>query len=179
MTTIIRNAKSSDILYIDSLRKKEGAALGFIPKAAYEDIVLKSAVDGRLRHLYSRLIICEDDGYNTGFCYASFSGSSARIFQIVVQEDSRRWHRAMLLEGEIDRHAKLLGSQFITCRVAADLESNFYWRAMGYTPIKMITSTWLNQRESKSKRPLIEYEKQLQAALFDLHQHIDNSMLAL
>lgn len=47
----------------------------------------------------------------------------------------------------------------MTCRVAYDFESNFFWRAMGYSPTGIATSTWLNQRQSKSKRPLIVYVK--------------------
>lgn len=169
MDTILRDALPCDLKYIDGLRKKEGSALGFIPLANYESVVMKAPVAGRLRHLYSTLLVTEDNGDLTGFCYTSFAENKAHIFQIVVQEDARRWQRALLMEGEVEREARKRGKTHITCRVAFDLESNFFWRAIGFIVIAQTTSTWLNQKESQSKRPIIVYEKQINASLFDLN----------
>ena len=99
----------------------------------------------------------------TGFCYASFHKNPATIIQIVVQEDARRWSRAMMLEGAVEDETRSRGLSEIKCRVAYDLESNFYWKAIGYRPIETTTSTWLNQKESKSKRPIIVYNKRIKA----------------
>ena len=49
--TILREGNIDDFIYIDSLRKKEGQALGFIPKAVYESILLKKKVANRNRFL--------------------------------------------------------------------------------------------------------------------------------
>jgi predicted GNAT superfamily acetyltransferase len=168
MNTILRDALPTDIKYIDSLRKKEGSALGFIPVANYESVAMKAPVAGRLRHLYSTLMVTEDEGDLTGFCYTSFAENKAHIFQIVVQEDARRWQRALLMEGAVEAEAKKRGKTHLTCRVAYDLESNFFWRAIGFVVIAQTTSTWLNQKESQSKRPIIVYEKQINASLFDI-----------
>ena len=97
----------------------------------------------------------------TGFCYASFSGDPATIIQIVVQQDARRWHRAMMMENAVDAEARERGLTSIKCRVALDLESNNYWKAIGYVPVQTVVSTWLNQCESKSKRPIVVYLKDL------------------
>ena len=164
--TILREATPSDLLYIDSLRKQEGAALGFIPKAAYESIVEKRRVGGRDRWKYGRLLVVEDAKTLTGFCYASCANEVVTIFQIVVQADARRWHRALLMADEIERWTRALSRPGITCRVAYDLESNSFCRAIGYQPMKQVISTWLNQRESKSRRPLWEYYKDLNNGLF-------------
>lgn len=162
----MRDAKPEDFIYIDSLRKKEGNALGFIPKDAYIGILERSRADGRARYRYSRLLVTTDNNDLTGFCYASYVEQMAKIFQIVVQQDARRWHRALMMADEVERDANRMGKRGITCRVAYDLESNWFWRAIGYTAVKQVTSTWLNQRESKSKRPLWQYEKQIGVDLF-------------
>jgi hypothetical protein len=158
-TTLLRDALPTDFLFIDSLRKKEGSALGFIPKDAYLGILTNTRPDGRDRWRYSRILVTVDNNDLTGFCYISYAGNFASIIQIVVQKDARRWHRALLMADEVERDARRFSKHGIKCRVAYDLESNTFWRAIGYVPMRLVTSTWLNQRESKSKRPLWHYQK--------------------
>lgn len=155
--TILRPGKIEDWGYIDSLRKKESGSLGFIPKNSYTTVLSKTSDGVRKRYEYVRINVVEDNGDLTGFCYASFHDIVAHIQQIVVQEDARRWYRATMLEQAVREEAVKSNCVGITCRVAFDLESNFFWRAMGYQPVRQITSTWLNQKESKSKRPLWVY----------------------
>ena len=159
--TELRDASPNDWLFIDALRKKEGNALGFIPKDAYLSIMEHAPRANRSRFLYQRLLVTVDNGDLTGFTYASYASDWASIIQIVVRSDARRWYRAMLMADEIERDAVRYGKKGITCRVAYDLESNFFWRAIGYIPIKQVVSTWLNQRESKSRRPLWVYKKEI------------------
>jgi predicted GNAT superfamily acetyltransferase len=166
--TILRDAIPSDWLYIDSLRKKEGNALGFIPKDSYMTVLERKTIRSRdaRAHLCNRVVVTTDNNDLTGFCFASFGTQYANIFQIVVQQDARRWHRALLMADEVEREAKQRGNFGIKCRVAYDLESNYFWRAIGYVPEQQVVSTWLNQRESKSKRPLWVYLKRLHNGLF-------------
>lgn len=167
--TTMRDATQHDLPYIESLRRKEGSALGFIPASVYEQTATRmlSTTDAnpRYRWLYMRLLVVEDNGDLTGFCLCSFATEIARILQIVVQEDARRWYRATLMADEVEREAVKRHKNAISCRVAMDLESNFYWRALGYTPVGEVVSTWLNQRESHSKRPLWVYEKRIDGQL--------------
>jgi predicted GNAT superfamily acetyltransferase len=165
-STIIRDAALSDFPYIDALRKREGSALGFLPKDAYLSVLTKTRIHNRDRWKYQRVWVTEDNGDLTGFCYASFTDDPATIIQIVVQDDARRWHRAMMMEEAVTEEAEKRSLSTIKCRVAVDLESNFYWRAIGYVPVSTEISTWLNQRESKSKRPIIVYQKDLGMPLF-------------
>ncbi len=164
--TQIRDALPMDFTYIDSLRKREGSALGFMPKDAYLSVLEKRRIHDRDRWKYQRIWVTEDNGELTGFCYASFTDDPATIIQIVVQDDARRWHRAMMMESSVDREARNRNLTSIKCRVAYDLESNWYWKAIGYTPIRTVISTWLNQRESASKRPIVIYQKDLGMPLF-------------
>ena len=66
---------------------------------------------------------------------------------------------------EIEREGMIRGNVGIKCRVASDLESNWFWRAIGYEPCALVVSTWLNQRESKSRRPIVLYRKPLSPLL--------------
>jgi hypothetical protein len=166
--TILREAVPQDFEYIDSLRKKEGSALGFLPKDAYMSVLHKARIANRDRWKYQKIWVTVDNGDLTGFCYASFANDPATIIQIVVQQDARRWHRAMLMEAAVSEEARNRTLTSIKCRVALDLESNFYWKAIGYQPVETVTSTWLNQKESKSKRPIIVYQKDMGMPLWSI-----------
>jgi hypothetical protein len=157
--TICRRGLPQDWLYIDSLRKKEGKSLGFLPKAVYESVLEQARVANRDRWKYQRIIVTVDNEELTGFCMWSIFSDWVKIFQIVVQEDARKWHRAMLMLDWVEAETNDLRKDGVTCRVAYDLESNFWWKAMGYQPTELVTSTWLNQRESQSKRPIWIYKK--------------------
>lgn len=164
--TVIIPARLEHIPYIDSLRKKEGDALGFIPMNSYLSIASRTGIGGRHRYLYDRLMVAIDNDDPTGFCYSSFHGQVAHIYQIVIQEDARRWERASLLESDVRKETLRRGNSGISCRVAYDIDANFFWRALGYVPLRQVTSTWLNQRESNSKRPLWHYQLDLGLPLF-------------
>lgn len=158
--TIVRDAEPNEFIYIDSLRKREANALGFIPKEAYQSILERRRIRNRSRWLYCRIIVTVDNDDLTGFCYASFASEYAKIHQIAVQEDARRWHRASLLLSEIEREAAKRGNAGVKARVAMDLEANFFWRAFGYEPVASALSTFLNQKESEKKRQLWIYCKE-------------------
>jgi GNAT superfamily N-acetyltransferase len=164
--TLIRFGTPGDLPAVEALRRVDGADLGFIPKAKYEHIVYQTFDRGRRRWEYESLYVATDEGDVTGFCLANYSRGRAKIEQICVRQDVRRLERAMRLEATVEAEAQRRWCPLIRCRVAFDIEANFFWRAVGYRPIATTTSTWLNLRESKSRRPLVVYEKQLQAALF-------------
>ena len=107
--TILREGNIKDFLYVDSLRKKEGKALGFIPKSVYESILLKKKVANRNRFLYSQIILTVDNGENTGFCYFTYAGQDLHIQQIAIQNDARRLHRALMLLDYVEKIAKQKG----------------------------------------------------------------------
>lgn len=158
--TLLRHGSWDDWLPLDSLRKKEGAALGFIPKAVYESVLTGTRVANRDRWKYQDVLITQDNGEMTGFCMTSYAKPYANIFQIVVRADARRWHRALMMADAVESKAKTLNKEGVTCRVAVDLESNFFWSAIGFSIEGQTISTWLNQGESQSKRPLNIYRKQ-------------------
>lgn len=140
-----------------------------MPKAKYEHIVLKTSDRGRDRWKYEWLIVAEDNEDITGFLLTGFHRDGCKMQQLCVRNDARRMERALRLVDACEVEARKRGSLRIRCRVAADIEANFFWRAAGYQPIAQTISTWLNVKESLSRRPLLIYDKSLaQGSLFDL-----------
>ena len=160
----VRHALPSDLLAVESLRRADGKDLGFVPKAKYEHIVNRDSDRGRIRHLYEWLLVRTDEGDVNGFCLAGFHRMGCKIEQICVRADARRMERALSLADAVETEAKRRNSGRIRCRVAYDIEANLFWRAAGYVPTATVVGTWLNLRESKSRRPLIVYDKPLSQA---------------
>mgnify|MGYP001324685615 CR=1 FL=1 len=175
-TTYLVEAKTGDFLFIDSLRKKEGSALGFIPKAVYESIIEKKRIANRDRWKYSKILITIDNGEKTGFCYITYAKQDIHIQQIVIQKDARRWQRAKMMLDYVECFCNKIGKTAITARVAIDLESNIFWKGCGYNIETTTTSTWLNQKESKSKRPLHYYIKYINSIFLTVKKTPTNEM---
>lgn len=134
--TVVRPATLEDMTYITSLANKESKALGFIPKTAYE-----AAINGvkPSKHRWSdtcndRIFMCEENGDPVGYVMMSY-GQRAKVNQICIQSDARLIERGKkLLQAGID-HAALKGISDFGCGCADDLESNIFWRAMGWQKI--------------------------------------------
>lgn len=168
--TMLYRGIPSDWSFLDALRKKEGKALGFIPKERYLSIMERRESYGRARYRYEDVLIAFDNDDPTGFAYVSYGPKShvGNIYQIVIREDARRWHRAALVLDYFEAQATERLCTTAKCRVAVDLEANHFWQAMGYRITGEAVSTFLQRTESKSGRVLSEYEKPLspEASLF-------------
>lgn len=161
--TSTRVAKGSDYTYVEMLRRREDDALGFIPKDRYLSVLEERPSCGRDRWRYERLWLADDDGEPTGFCYAAFPARTgvAKLWQVCVQEDARRWHRALLLVKRAEAEATRRGLRAVEARVAADLEANLFWRAAGYEATGTDVSTFLAREKAQSGRLLVVYRKTL------------------
>ena len=155
----IRPATIDDLPAIDAMRKADGDSLGFVPIQKYEHIVNQTLDRGRPRWAYEWLLVCIDSREITGFVLSGFHRTGCKVEQICIRQDARLLERATLLLSAIEDEAETRQRPKIKCRVAADIAANSFWNALDYTPVAEVTSTWLNVRESKSKRPLIHYEK--------------------
>lgn len=163
-STLVREAVEGDWGYIETLRRRESDALGFVPKDRYLSVIEKRPSYGRDRWRYENVWTTEDNGDTTGFCYASFPVRTgvAKLWQVCVQEDARRWHRALLLVETVERQARERGLHTVEARVAADLEANLFWMAAGYEPVAEERSTYLARSASKCGRMIVLYRKKLQ-----------------
>lgn len=132
MNTIIRKANSDDLKYILGLSNKEGHAVGFIPKPAYE-----AAITGIKRGkrwsltCNDKLWVAEENGDLVGYLMASF-GKIVKVNQICIQEDARKIERGKALIDVLEEYSSGIGKYQFGCGCADDLESNIFWTALGW-----------------------------------------------
>ena len=139
--TIVREALITDIQYVVSLSKKESFSLGFIPKMAYESAITGIKKGKRWSPVCNdKLFVCTVNNDLVGFCLASFGKANSvyrkgKIAQICLQEDARKFERGRLLLSEVINWGKFLGTLSFDAGCADDLESNFFWKAMGWNKV--------------------------------------------
>lgn len=161
--TLLVRPSLEDFPYIDALRNRETYAVGFIPKQQYIRHIERRP--NRTWHDWKHefLVMTMDNDDHTGFSYGRFSVSkaTASIWQIAIQEDARRWHRALLVTSWIEAEALRRGCKTVKARVAIDLEANLFWTGAGYKILGERKSTHLARRVAKNGRPLHLYVKHL------------------
>jgi len=128
--TEIRRATLDDLKVIDSLRRKEAEAVGFIPDSRWE-LELSGAYNGAIWLL-------EENADPVGYLYATFSPGRGRIQQVVVREDARRAERATALVTSAEAESAKRGAFDFGCRVGLDLEATAFWEAMGFEQVATI-----------------------------------------
>ena len=163
---IIRFAKEDDLKYINHLSKLESKSLGFIPNPAYLSAItgIKTGKSWSLI-CNDKLFVCECNGDLVGFCLASFGHKhtnvmtrQGKIAQICLQTDARMLQRGRLLLDSVVDYGETIYIFNWTCGCADDLESNIFWKAMGWKKVghrKGISSknTW----KQTSKRDINIY----------------------
>ena len=134
----VRLAKLEDLPYIISLSKKENHSLGFIPKMAYEASITGIKTGERWSNVCNdRLFVIVCNGDLVGFCLASFGipkaiSKKGKIAQICLQTDARKLLRGRLLLDEVVNYGKTQGTMAFSAGCADDLESNIFWKTMGW-----------------------------------------------
>lgn len=161
MDEIIRLAELKDIPYIIDLSKKEAKSIGFIPKMAYESAITGSKTGKRWSNVCNdKIWVCEVNGDLVGFVLSSFGRHNAmikvgKIAQICLQTDARLIQRGrLLLESVIKFGDKTHNTLAWSCGCADDLESNIFWKAMGWIKIGerkgiSYTNTWKQTSDRK------------------------------
>ena len=138
---VVRFSKLEDIPYIISLSKKESHSLGFIPKMAYESAITGIKTGDRWSNVCNdKMFVIECNGDLVGFCLASFGIPNAiskkgKIAQICLQTDARKLTRGMLLLDTVVEYGKTQGTFAFSAGCADDLESNLFWKSMGWVCI--------------------------------------------
>lgn len=167
--TIIREAKLSDILYITNLANKEGHAVGFIPKMAYEAAITGIKTGKRWSLTCNdKLWIAEENNDPVGFLLSTF-GNIVKVNQICIQEDARKIERGKLLIQTLEDYASSIGKFNFGCGCADDLESNLFWKAMGWDFVSQrrgihFSNTW----KQSSNRIVNIYRHHSQPNFFDV-----------
>jgi len=131
----IRNAAIEDLKYIVDLSKKESHAIGFIPKPAYEAAITGEKFGKRWsKTCNDMLYVCEENSDLVGFVLASF-GFTPKINQICIQEDARLLERGEALLKKVINYGESINRYEFSCGCADDLESNVFWKAMGFDKV--------------------------------------------
>ena len=164
----VRLAILEDLPYVISLSKKESSSLGFIPKMAYEAAITGIKTGDRWSNVCNdKLFIIECNKDLVGFCLCSFGLPHAnmrigRIAQICIQTDARKLLRGKLLLDYVITYGETKFTFRWQCGCADDLESNVFWKAMGWVHIAdrqgiSHKNTW--KQTSKRKVNVYRFDK--------------------
>jgi hypothetical protein len=125
----------------DSLQRRHSREIGFLPAPKVFGEICKN-----------RMIAQHDNDELAGFLLHGPIGPTLRVYQTCIALDARRRQLATDAIGELICRAELGNANLIALHCAADLDSNEFWRAMGFIEIS---------RRVKSKRT---YREQIQWA---------------
>lgn len=125
---VVRNATSTDILFIDKLQKENSHAVGFIQRSVWDRYVF-----GGERNFV--VLICEKNTDMVGYVLLTpgkGAYSYAKIQQIAVRNDARRLDYGSALIAVVRDFCETFQRQGVTLRCRVDLESNHFWKALGF-----------------------------------------------
>lgn len=117
------------IAEIIALADQNKDRLGFLPFSAYEELAIRGQLWLALDCVPRRVL---------GYLAFGGSGSSAKVHQLFVCEESRNCGVGALLIGELKRDARRRNFQIVSARVAADLAANRFWERQGFYIVRQL-----------------------------------------
>ena len=114
-------AVPNDLVYIDSLQKKNAEELSFYPKVVFE-----REIENR------RIILARVNSEPAGYLYHGAFMPVLKIHQACIQYDLRRHLYGAELVRLLRDLAAAAGCMSITLRCGSDIDANGFWRAMGF-----------------------------------------------
>lgn len=124
----VRNSTIKDILLIDKLQKENSFAVGFIQKTVWDNYVF-----GGKRNFI--VLICEANNDAVGYVLITPGKGSykyAKIQQIAVRNDARRLYYGTALLDVCKQFCEKFHRVGFTLRCRQDLDSNFFWKSLGF-----------------------------------------------
>jgi GNAT superfamily N-acetyltransferase len=124
----VRTATQADRTFIDALQKANAYAVGFIQSTIWDDYVF-----GGGRNFV--VFICEKNDDMVGYVLLTPGRghySYAKIQQIAVREDARRLDYGSALIAVVKEFCNTFARIGVTLRCRLDLESNKFWKALGF-----------------------------------------------
>lgn len=125
---VVRTSKRNDLKFVDKLQKENASAVGFIQKTIWEKYVY-----GGERNFV--VFICEKNDDMVGYVLLTPGkaiNSFAKIQQIAIREDARRLDYGTALIETVRKFCEKFNRQGVTLRCRKELESNNFWRALGF-----------------------------------------------
>lgn len=124
----VRTGVATDILLIDKLQKENANAVGFIQKTIWDKYVF-----GGERNFI--VLICEANNDAVGYVLITPGMGVlryAKIQQIAVRNDARRLHYGSALLDVCRQFCETFNRAGFTLRCRTDLDSNKFWKALGF-----------------------------------------------
>ena len=125
---LVRTSTIKDILLVDKLQKENSKAVGFIQKSIWQEYVW-----GGKRNFI--VLICEANADAVGYVLITPARNSykyAKIQQIAVRNDARRLQYGSALISVCRDFCEKFGRIGFTLRCRKDLESNKFWKSLGF-----------------------------------------------
>lgn len=125
---IVRNSNIKDLLFIDKLQKDNAYAVGFIQRTVWDKYVF-----GGERNF--TVFVCEKNTDPVGYILLTpgrTMNSYAKIQQICVRDDARRLDYGTALITVVKDFCETFNRAGVTLRCRNDLESNKFWKALGF-----------------------------------------------
>jgi GNAT superfamily N-acetyltransferase len=124
----VRTATEADKTFIDKLQKDNSYAVGFIQATIWDKYVF-----GGERNFV--VFICEKNDDMVGYVLLTpgrKAYSYAKVQQIAVREDARRLDYGSALIAVVRDFCNTFDRMGVTLRCRVDLESNHFWKALGF-----------------------------------------------
>ena len=124
----VRTSTAKDMLLIDKLQKENSYAVGFIQKTVWEKYVF-----GGERNFV--VLIAEANNDPVGYVLITPGMGSykyAKIQQIAIRNDARRLHYGTALLDVCRQFCEQFCRVGFTLRCRQDLDSNSFWRQLGF-----------------------------------------------
>jgi predicted GNAT family N-acyltransferase len=124
----VRTSSVVDVPLIDQLQRDNSYAVGFIQRTIWDRYVF-----GGERNFFVLIVEANHDA--VGYCLVTpgrAPNTHVRIQQIAVRNDARRLHYGQALLRVIRDFCEDNQRVGVRLRCRADLESNLFWRAMGF-----------------------------------------------
>tara|TARA_R110000744_G_scaffold206637_1_gene325236 strand:+ start:880 stop:1482 length:603 start_codon:yes stop_codon:yes gene_type:complete len=125
---LVRTSTIKDMLLVDKLQKENSYAVGFIQKSVWEKYVW-----GGERNFI--VLICESNNDAVGYVLITPGMGTykyAKIQQIAVRNDARRLQYGTALIEVCREFCETFGRLGFTLRCRTDLDSNYFWRHLGF-----------------------------------------------
>lgn len=125
----VRTATEKDKTFIDKLQKENAFAVGFIQSTIWDKYVF-----GGERNFV--VFICEKNNDMVGYVLLTpgrNSYSYAKVQQIAVREDARRLDYGTALLAVVKDFCNTFDRLGVSLRCRVDLESNYFWKSLGFT----------------------------------------------
>ena len=147
---LVRTSVLADLLLIDKLQKENSYAVGFVPNTYFE-----IAVYGGEKN--SVVLVCECNSDPVGYIYLTPGkgiGHYGKIQQIAIRNDARRLHYGTALIDVCRQFCEMFGRKGFTLRCRIDLESNAFWRALGFTQYGVWAKGKINHSGFKASKDI-------------------------